>query len=129
MPNTGDKFITTLLQAHLEWGEYRHTGSRGVVYGEGYLQIPSEHAYAFEITNDKGTTRSQVYNFNTSDGFITRGSLKASGNQSKPDYAKQFHGNGDLKLLGDWYSHLGAQVGDRIEIEFISPTEILLTKL
>lgn len=31
MPNTGDSFITTLKQAHLEWGSYRHTNSKGIV--------------------------------------------------------------------------------------------------
>lgn len=129
MPKTGEKFTTTLLQAHLEWGEYRHTDSRGVVYGEGYLQIPADHAYAFEITNDKDTTRSQIYDFNTSDGFITKGTLKASGNQNRINYAKQFHGNGDLKLLGDWFAHIGAKVGDQIEIKFTSPSEVLLTKI
>ena len=37
MPNIGDNFITTLKKAHLEWGTYRHTLSRGLIYGEGYL--------------------------------------------------------------------------------------------
>lgn len=129
MPNTGDRFITTLKQPHLEWGEYRHTNSRGIVYGEGYLQIPSEDAYNLEITNDKEPLKSQVYSFSTSDGFIQNGRLKASGNQYKEKYAKQFHGMGNLKLLGDWFNHIGAQIGDQIQIDFISPAEILLTKI
>ena len=41
MPNTGDSFITTLKQAHLQWGSHRYTDSRGIVFGEGYLQIPA----------------------------------------------------------------------------------------
>lgn len=129
MPNTGDTFTTTLRQAHLEWGAHRHTSTREIRYGEGYLQIPSTYAYDFEITNDKEPTRSQIYTFSTADGFIQDGSLKASGNQSKENYAKQFHGNGALKLLGDWFYHIDAQEGDQIKIEFLSPTNILLTKV
>ena len=130
MPNTGVSFITSLLRAHLEWGEYRHTNTRGTVYGEGYLKIPSENAYNFNITNDKALNiRSQEYTFSTSDGFIVNGILKASGNQYREEFAKQFHGSGDLKLLGDWFNHINAQVGDQVRIDFITPTEVLLTKI
>lgn len=130
MPTTGDSFITKLKQAHLEWGEHRHTNSRGIVIGEGYLQIPADIAYALEITNNKAThIRSQEYTFSTSDSFFTNQTLKASGNQSREEYAKQFHGSGNLQLLGDWFAHIDAQIDDEIIIEFVSPTEILLTKI
>ena len=129
MPNTGDTFITILKQAHLEWGSHRHTNSRGIIYGEGYLQIPSDVAYKLNITNDKNPLQSQNYAFSTSDGFIKDGILKASGNQNEEEFAKQFHGSGNLQLLGDWYHHTNAQVGDRIQIDFISPNEILLIKI
>lgn len=129
MPNTGDKFITILKQAHLEWGVHRHTNSRGTIYGEGYLKIPSDDAYNFNITNDKVPHNNQKYTFSTCDGFIKDGTLKASGNQYKEEFAKQLHGSGNLKLLGDWFSHINAQIGDQILIEFISPTEIFLTKI
>lgn len=129
MPNTGDTFVTTLKKAHLEWGNHRYTSTRDIRFGEGYLQIPARHAYDFEITNNKESVRSQIYNFTTADGFIQNGSLKASGNQSKQNYAKQFHGNGDLQLLGNWFDHIDAQEGDHIEIKFTSPTDILLTKV
>lgn len=129
MPTTGQHFRTTLKQAHLEWGSHRHTNTRGIRYGEGYLQIPASDAYNCEITNDKEPVRSQVYNFSTSDGIITNGRLKASGNQAQEKYAKQFHGDGNLQLLGDWFYEINAQVGDEIEIKFISPTDILLTKI
>jgi hypothetical protein len=52
MPSAGDLFITTLLQPHLEWGEFRHTNSRGIIIEEGYLQIPAEFAYEFESTKN-----------------------------------------------------------------------------
>ena len=66
MPNTGDSFITTLLQAHLEWGEHRHNNSRGIVIGEGYLQIPAEFAYQFDITKaPKPNFRPSLKTFST----------------------------------------------------------------
>jgi hypothetical protein len=128
MPNTGDNFITVLQQAHLEWGSHRHTSSRGIVYGEGYLQIPADFAYDFEITNNKSSVRSAEYDFSTSDGFIVNSKLLASGNQNRKEFAKQFHGSGDLKLLGDWFNYINAEIDTEIEIMFISPSEILLTK-
>ena len=129
MPKTGDLFITTLLQAHLEWGEHRHTNSRGIVIGEGYLQIPSDVAYDFDITNNSCTVRSAEYDCRTSDGYLTNEKILAAGNQHRAEYAKQFQGSGNLKILGDWYNHINANIGDQIEIRFTSPTEILLTKL
>ncbi|MGJ1445481.1 hypothetical protein ACR79S_01925 [Sphingobacterium spiritivorum] len=129
MPNIGDHFITTLKQAHLEWGSHRHTNSRGVIYGEGYLQIPSDVSYSLEITNSKSDARSAEYDFSTSDGYIEDGKLLASGNQNHEKFAKQFQGLGNLKLLGDWFNYIEAVEGDRIQIDFISPTKILLTKI
>lgn len=129
MPNTGDFFVTTLKQAHLEWGEHRHTNSRGIRIGEGYLQIPANFAYQFDITNNNSNLRSAIYDFSTSDGYFTNEKLLASGNQNSPEYAKQFQGSNNLQLLGDWFNHINANIGDEIEIRFLSPTEILLTKV
>ena len=129
MPKTGDLFITTLQKAHLEWWEHRHTNSRGIVIGEGYLQIPAEVAYEFEITNNLSAANQAEYDFSTSDDFIVNEKLLAAGNQHKPEYAKQFQGSGNLKLLGNWFNHIDAHIGNQIEIKFISPTEILLTSL
>lgn len=129
MPQAGDSFITTLKQPHLQWGEFRHTNSRGIRIGEGYLQIPSVHAYNFNITNKSSNIGSAEYDFSTSDEFITNSRLLASGNQYQSEFAKQFHGLKNLELLGDWFAHIDAQIGDQIEIKFITPTEILLTKL
>ncbi len=130
MPIIGDSYITTLKQAHLEWGNHRYTLTRpGLIYGEGYIQIPARVAYSLNITNNSSLLRAAEYNFSTSDGFIMNGRLLASGTQSRSEFAKQFQGSGNLKLLGDWYHHIGAVVGRQIKIEFISPTEILLTAL
>lgn len=129
MPNAGDTFITTLKRTHLEWGNFRHTTTRAIIYGEGYLQIPSIFAYNYNITNNKTNARSPEYDFSTSDNFITNSKLLASGNQYLPQFAKQFQGSGNLKLLGNWFSHINAQIGDQIEIKFITATEIVLTPL
>ncbi|MBN2598117.1 MAG: hypothetical protein JXR82_15180 [Marinifilaceae bacterium] len=129
MANDGDSFITTLKKAHLEWGSHRYTSSRDIIYGEGYLQIPADIAYDLDITNNHSSLRSAEYDFSTDDGFIVNGKLLASGNQSEEEFAKQFQGLGNLKLLGDWFNHINAQVGDQIQIDFKSATEILLTKL
>lgn len=130
MPNTGDSFVTTLKRAHLFWGSHRHTNTRGIVYGEAYLHIPISQARRLNIYNEKQPNGNIIYNCNTNDGFLTNSSLKSSGKRSENDvYAKQFHGNGNLKLLRTWFNHINAQIGDRIEVKFISPTEILLTRI
>ncbi|MBL1220293.1 hypothetical protein JET18_05555 [Chryseobacterium sp. L7] len=129
MPSTGDSFITTLKQAHLEWGNHRHTLSRGIVYGEGYLQIPAFIARDFDITNSN-SQNNNIYTCSSSDGFLTNVQLKSTGcSRAGSIHAKQFHGSRNLKLLGSWYAHINAQIGDKIRIDFISPTEILITKI
>jgi hypothetical protein len=129
MPNTGDSFVTTLKKPHLEWGSHRHTLSRGIVYGEGYLQIPASVARNLKITNSNSRNSNNIYTVNTSDGFLSNVQFKSTGSSKGGDiYAKQFHGLGNLKLLGNWFAHINAQVGDKVQIDFKSPTEILLTK-
>ena len=129
MPNAGDSFISTLKQAHLQWGSHRHTDTRGIVFGEGYLQIPAYIARNLNITNIN-STNNNVYLCSTSDGFLNNVNLKATGCSSAGSiHAKQFHGSGNLRLLGDWFHHINAQIGDQIRIDFIRPTEILLTKI
>jgi hypothetical protein len=130
MPKTGDYYIATLKKTHVRWGTYRHTNSRARIGNEGYLPIPSNFAVSFNITNLHNSKQSNVYNFSTSDGFIKNKELKASGNHKRGDkFAKNLHGNGDLKLLGTWFMAINAQIGDCIKVEFLSPTEILLTKV
>lgn len=129
MPQVGDSFKITLKKAHLEWGSYRHTNSRGIVYGEGYLKIPAKYARKFNITNSN-SSNNNVYICNSGDGFLNETTVIASGSIRRGEiYAKQFQGSGDLKLLGGWYRHINAQIGDQVKIEFTSPTEILITKL
>lgn len=131
MPNTNDKFITELKDAHLGWGTHRVAGgSRPVIQGEGYLQIPKTEAIRLNIFNSNHANANTEYTCSTSDGFLSNATLKASGSTQAGDiYAKQFAGSGNLKLLGNWFTHLNAQVGDRVEILWTSSTNILLTKI
>jgi hypothetical protein len=130
MPTTGDFFIIKLKQAHLEWGTHRHTSSRGITYGEGYLQIPRTHAKRLNITNGNLTTTQATYQVSSSDGFLNRASIKAAGSGDSNDiYAKQLQGDGNLKIIGAWFDHVNAKVGDQVEIKWISPTEFMITKL
>lgn len=130
MPKTGDYFVVSLKRTHLGWGTHRKTNSRPKINNEGYIPIPYKYAHAFQITNLHYTKRNNVYKFSTSDKFYVDEELKASGNNKKGDiYAKNLHGNGNLKLLGVWYKNIGIKIGDKIKVEFVSPTEILLTKI
>lgn len=129
MPNTGDSFITTLKKAHLEWGNHRHTLTRGIVYGEGYLQIPASIARRLNITNSN-SQNNNLYTCSSSDGFLSNVQLKSTGcSHAGGIHAKQFHGSGNLKLLGGWFNHINAQIDDKIRIDFVNPTQILITKI
>lgn len=130
MPNIGDTFVTTLRRAHLEWGSHRHTSSREIIYGEGYLQIPKREAIRLGIFNSNSPGAIVDYTCNSADGFLDNIILKASGCTIGGDiYAKQFHGSGDLKVLGDWFNDIGANIGDQVEITWTSPTDITITKI
>jgi hypothetical protein len=129
MPKTGDSFIVTLGPSHLGWGRYRHTKSRPQISGEGFLPIPARYAKAMNITNSNGVDNT-LYNCNSSDGNLKNVTLLAQGgSKAGYKYAKNFAGKGNLKLLGTWFTSIGAKIGDKIEIKFTSPTDILLTKL
>lgn len=130
MPISGDTFITTLKRAHLEWGSYRHTSTRGTIYGEGYLQIPRLDATRIGIHNSNLPGAINTFNCNSVDGFLANVTLKASGSSSAGDiYAKQFQGRGNLQLIGDWLNHVNAQIGDRVRVTWTSPTDIEIEKI
>ncbi|MFD2289223.1 hypothetical protein GJU39_21965 [Pedobacter petrophilus] len=129
MPNAGDFFITTLKPAHFKWGTLRHTNTRKLISGEGYLHIPAHIARTLNITN-VNSIGNRYYSGSSSDNFLQNCPLKTAGGKDKiSKYAKNLEGNGDLKILGRWFNHINAQPGDRIEVRFTSSTEILLTKL
>lgn len=121
MPNTGDSYQTMLKSAHLHWGTLRYTDTREPIDGEVYIQIPANDAYRLNIL--KGS----VYHATSSCGNF-RCRLRASGNQSDPNYAKQFQSDGDLKVLGAWLHGIcHAQVGHQVEVYWDSPTSVILT--
>lgn len=129
MPNIGDNFTITLGEAHLKWGTHRYTSSRTKRKGEGYLPIPREYAVAMNITMSNHPANN-TYSCSSADGILQNAIVKAQGNSKKGDiYAKQFAGKKKLRMLGNWFTQTGAVVGDKIKIEFTSPTSILVTKL
>ena len=129
MPGTGDSYVVELKNAHLMWGEYhpsRHSHSRGTVYGEGYIKIPSHKAYSLQIFNSNNPFGiSELYKCVSYDGYYN-GVLKAQGNQCIPFYAKQFAEDGNLKGIGDWYDYVGAAEGDYVKIKFISINSMII---
>ena len=121
MPNTGDSFEVTIEKAHLEWGTYRYTNTRDRIYGEGYVKIPLSEARRYNIL--AGTD----YTACSADGFINF-DVKASGSAGEDyRYAKQFQGKGNLKAIGVWYENCGASVGDKVRVEFLSPSSVKFT--
>jgi len=130
MPNAGDAYTITLKKTHLEWGTHRYTSSRGMIYGEGYLPIPANIAQRFNIYNSNNPSAVNVYSCSSSDGFLQNVQLKAGGATMAGDvYAKNLHGSGNLQVLGDWFHHVGAVIGDRVEVCWNSPTDIVITRI
>ena len=131
MANTGDSYIVTIKRPHLEWGEYRYTDSRGVVYGEGYIKIPAKEARRLDLLNTIGTHGGDVWGENLFNCMSADGRfscvLRAQGCSNAGDpYAKQFAGDNNLKALGDWYYSMGAQIGDQVKVTWASPTDIII---
>ena len=130
MAKIGDNFITTLKDAHLKWGTHRYTNSRKTIYGEGYLQVSRKEAKKIDLYNSNKVNANNIYKVSTNDGYLKDVEFKAQGSMRRGDiYAKQLSASGDLKRLGDWYSHIGATKGDQIKIEWTSLTDILITKI
>ncbi len=132
MAHEGDYYTVVLKEAHLNWGEHRHTGTREIVEGEGYVPIPLEQAQKLNIINSNATNGQDVFGKNlfrykTSDGYA-RGVLKAQGSSvAGSRWAKQFSQQGDLKAIGSWYEHIGAHVGTEITVSWVAPDEIELS--
>ena len=127
MPKAGDSYEIELKDAHLEWGKHRHTSTRGVVYGEGYLPIPRRKSKEYDIYNSNKAGANIVYNCSSVDGILKEVKLKASGSQSSGDvYAKQFQGDGDLQVIGGWYQKANAKVGDKVKISWTSSQDCIV---
>ena len=134
MAKAGDTYTITLKKTHLEWGTHRYTGSRGSIYGEGYIPIPSHCAYSFGLkngnaTNKRGILGVNLFNCISRDGAF-HGQLKSQGCSSAGViYAKQFSANNDLKALGAWYAIINARVGDQIKVTWVSATDMEIEKI
>lgn len=61
MAHKGDYYTVVLKEAHLNWGEHRHTGTREIVEGEGYVPIPLEQAQKLNIINSNATNGQDVF--------------------------------------------------------------------
>lgn len=130
MANSGDSFIITLKETHLKWGEYRNPTNREPVVGESYIPIPKADAEEFNIYNSNYSKNGLGYNLFTAssvDGYLKNVKLLAQGSSKAGDvYAKQFAVCNDLKKIGEWYRYMSADVGDKVRVTFITPTEIEL---
>ena len=116
------RYYVQLKEVHINW-THRTGPKRG---NEAYLPIPAKYAYAFEIK--KGTIYTCTY-LDSGETVL----LKAAGSQGRHDYAKQFQGSENLRLLYDWYEGHAATEGDfvvasiyegnRITLEFVKQTQ------
>ena len=130
MPQAGDSFQTNTYQ---KWGERkplgkRETDSRDEIQNESYIKVPQKAARDFCIfmSNQSGAnTQYEAYDDN---GNLIC-TLTAQGNVSKgAKYAKQLSGSGDLKSLTPWIRLNNITDSDTIEVEFTSPTDLILRK-
>ncbi|MBC5709640.1 ATP-binding protein [Hungatella sp. L12] len=118
-------YYIQLKDAHINWGKHRKTNTRKLRDEEAYIAIPAEYAYAYNLK------KGDIYLCVLENGKSIE--LKASGSQSRKEYAKQFEGNGNLKIIYDWYKSKNAVEGDyvvvtiydnkTIDLEFISATD------
>ena len=131
MPNRGDRFETHL---YARWGERRpigkrETASRDVILEEAYIHIPQQAARAYGIYMSNRADANTDYDaYDEAGNFIA--TLKAQGNIAGGNvYAKQFSGSGNLKALAPWIGHYNITDDDTLEVEFLSPTSIRITKI
>ncbi|MEA4986947.1 MAG: hypothetical protein VB095_02730 [Anaerovorax sp.] len=130
MAIAGNSYMKELKASHLGWGDYRYTDSRPVVYGEAYIPIPKHCAINYSIFNSnhypEGLGNNIFYAY-SKDGYFNKVELLAQGCSRAGDkYAKQFSVRGDLKALGGWFQYRNAQIGSKVTVTWISPTEIEL---
>lgn len=128
MPNTGDRFITNTYQY---WGTYdpkRLSTSRVTELDEAYIVIPKYVAEQFSIyMSNKIGANTSYEAYDDQGNFIC--TLKAQGCSTKGDvFAKQFAGKGNLKALSSWILINKITDADTIEVEFLSPYSLKLTK-
>ncbi len=127
MPSRGDKYVVTIKPSHIAWGTYRNPTNRDPIEGESYVKIPSHYARDYSIK------RGDLFTAHFANGYPSM-QIKASGNgpyENDIQYAKQFEGvgAGACKAFTPWYQSCSIEVGDRVLVEFISPTEVVFDKI
>lgn len=130
MPLPGTNFTITMKKTHLNWGNFRHTSSRRIIYNEVYIPIPKYIAQTFGIYNSNHSgdiLGINIFNCSSADGSFTC-KVKTCGCSTAGDiYAKNLQGNGSLKILAPWANALQIKIGDRVNVKWITPTDIVLT--
>ncbi len=101
-------YYIQIKEVHIKWGELRNTSTRTKRKEESYIAIPASYAYMYKIL--KGV----VYQCEWDNG--QKCELKAAGSQTKREYAKQFQGNGSLRIVYDWYMFHQAKAGDYVVV-------------
>lgn len=101
-------YYIQLKDAHINWGTHRKTDTRKLRDNEAYIAIPAEYAYAYNIK------KGDIYTCNINNKVKIE--LKASGSQGRKEYAKQFEGNGELRIVYDWYRDHDAKEGDYVVV-------------
>lgn len=109
------RYYVQLKEVHINW-THRTGPRRGK---EAYLPIPSKYAYAFEIK--KGTVYTCTY-LDSGETVL----LKAAGSQGRREYAKQFQGSENLRILYDWYESHNATEGDFVVASILGGNNIFL---
>lgn len=131
MPKKGDLYEVILSETHISWGEHRHTDSREAIRREHFIPIPRAEAKRIGIYNrDRGQGIGKNEFYATSTDGIYNGIVKVSGSSSSGDpYAKNISESGNLKGFHEWFCSANIKPGTRIRVEWLSPTEILFTKI
>lgn len=121
-------FEVDIKNIHLDWGIPRN--GRLQEHGEGYIKIPSEEARRLKIYNHSFLGKDE-YGINLfyaefPDGFKKgeKITLKASGNSGKngpnSQYAKNLHGERNLKLINEWFKFRNANTNNKVKVSVIS---------
>ena len=103
--NLVGRYYVRLKKVHINW-THKTGPKRGK---EAYIPIPAKYAYSFNIR------KSEIYTCVYPDSGETV-FLKAAGSQSRRDYAKQFQGADNLRILYDWYDNHNASEGDWVVV-------------
>jgi len=130
MPKKNDSYIVELKESHLKnWGTHRYTNTREKIDSESYIPIPISKAKEYNILNSNQSEENTIYTAKFKNTDISVKVLASGSSKGGDEYAKQFHGKGNLKALTPGYEALGVQVGDEIKITFIDEKTFEVEKI